>query len=543
MKKVIFIFLVFSLLTVCTYSQVSQEWVSRYNGTGNGVDDVYDMVIDISGNVYVTGRSTGSGTNFDFVTIKYNSAGAEQWTARYSAAGNNIDQGSAIAVDGNGNVYVTGYSYLSSSGYDYATIKYNSAGVEQWVSRYNGPGNNSDFGNSIVIDASGNIYVSGSSSGAGSGADVATIKYNSDGVQQWVSRYNGPGNNSDGASSIKVDAAGNVYVNGASIGSGTDFDYVTLKYNSDGVQQWASRYNGPGNSSDNSFSMAVDISGNVYITGYSFGTASNNDYATIKYNSSGAEQWVQRYNGPGNHSDWAYSLAIDAAGNVFVTGQSAGNGTNIDYATIKYNSSGAEQWVSRYNGPGNNEDAASSIVLDAEGNIYITGYSIGSGTGSDYAAIKYNSSGVQQWVQRYNGPAGGYDGANTILLDAAGNVYISGSSTGSGSGNDYATIKYSQSIGIHNISGEVPRKYKISQNYPNPFNPVTNIEFSLPNAGFVKLIVFDILGKEIETIVNQNLSPGSYRADWNAANFPGGVYFYRLETESFTETKKMILIK
>lgn len=532
-----------ALLLLSNYvsSQVNQEWVSRYDGTGNGVDDAYDLTTDVSGNVYVTGRSTGIGTGFDYLTVKYNSAGIEQWTARYFAAGNNIDQGLAIAVDGTGNVYVTGYSYLSSSGYDYATIKYNSAGVEQWVSRYNGPGNNSDFANSIVIDASGNIYVSGSSAGAGSGADVATIKYNSEGVQQWVSRYNGPAGNSDGASSIKLDAAGNVYIAGSSIGSGSDFDYVTIKYNSDGVQQWASRYNGPGNASDNALSLAVDISGNVYITGYSFGTVSNNDYATIKYNSSGAEQWVQRYNGPGNHADVANSLAIDAAGNVFVTGSSAGIGTNIDFATVKYNASGSEQWVSRYNGPGNNEDAANSIALDPMGNIYITGYSIGSGTGSDYATVKYNSSGVQQWVQRYDGPSGGADGANTILPDAAGNVYITGSSPGTNS--DFATIKYSQSIGIQNISGEVPDKFILSQNYPNPFNPVTNIIFSVPKAGFVKLIVFDILGNEIEVIVNQELSLGTYRADWNAANYSGGVYFYRLEAEGFVQTRKMILIK
>ena len=525
------------------YAQVNQEWVSRYNGTGNGVDDVLDIITDASGNVYITGRSSGSSTNFDYVTVKYNSAGAEQWIARYTSAGNNIDQGSAIAVDAAGNVYVTGYSFLSGSGYDYATVKYNSAGAEQWVIRYNGPGNNSDFANSIAIDALGNVYVSGSSSGSGTGADVATIKYNSDGVQQWVSRYGGPAGNSDGASAIKIDAAGNVYVTGGSIGSGTDFDYVTIKYNSAGAEQWVTRYNGPGNSSDNSLSMAIDVLGNVYITGYSPGNTTNNDYATIKYNSAGAEQWVQRYNGPGNHSDWANSIAVDATGNVYVTGFSAGTGSNTDYATVKYNSAGAEQWVTRYNGPGNNEDAAYSIVLDALGNSYITGYSTGSGTGSDYATVKYNSSGVEQWIQRYNGPSNGSDAANTILTDASGNIYITGSSSGSGTNSDYATVKYSQSIGIISISNEIPSEYALSQNYPNPFNPVTNIEFSIPNAGFVRLAVYDMQGREIAILAENNLKAGIYKADWNASNFSSGVYFYRLEAESKTYTRKMILIK
>ncbi len=93
------------------------------------------------------------------------------------------------------------------------------------------------------------------------------------------------------------------------------------------------------------------------------------------------------------------------------------------------------------------------------------------------------------------------------------------------------------------VSSEVPNSYSLQQNYPNPFNPVTNIEFSVPVQSFVKIVVHNVLGKEISVIVNENLKAGTYKADWNAANYSSGVYFYKLETESFTETKKMILIK
>jgi hypothetical protein len=116
----------------------------------------------------------------------------------------------------------------------------------------------------------------------------------------------------------------------------------------------------------------------------------------VKYDSSGVEQWVARYNGPGNEWDEARAIALDNSGNIYVTGQSAGSGTYEDYATVKYDSSGVEQWVARYNGPGNDEDKAYAIALDNSGNIYVTGGSMGSGTDLDYATIKYSSTGIRE---------------------------------------------------------------------------------------------------------------------------------------------------
>jgi len=101
----------------------------------------------------------------------------------------------------------------------------------------------------------------------------------------------------------------------------------------------------------------------------------------------------------------------------------------------------------------------------------------------------------------------------------------------------------SEVIGISPVSSAVPEKFHLSQNYPNPFNPVTNIEFDLPKESFVKLIVYDALGKEVAVLVNQYLGAGSYKADWNASDYPSGIYFYKLEAGEFVETKKMILIK
>ncbi len=124
---------------------------------------------------------------------------------------------------------------------------------------------------------------------------------------------------------MAVDGSGNVYVTGSSEG-----DYATIKYSPDGDTLWVRRYSGSASA------LAVDDSGNVYVTGWSYGSGTFDDYATIKYAPNGDSLWVRRYNGPGNDYDLPFALALDGDGNVYVTGESYGSGTNYDYATIKY---------------------------------------------------------------------------------------------------------------------------------------------------------------------------------------------------------------
>ena len=138
------------------------------------------------------------------------------------------------------------------------------------------------------------------------------------------------------------------------------------------------------------------------------------------------QEWVARYNGPGNSNDRATSIAVDGSGNIYVTGNSRVTGTGDDYATIKYNSSGVQQWVRIYNGSGDSTDYALSIAVDGSGNVYVTGLSTGSGTGYDYATIKYNSEGLEQWVARYNGAVAGAVAVirTLILLQVTGTVTV-----------------------------------------------------------------------------------------------------------------------
>ena len=541
MRTIFFLFIIF-FISSSALSQVALQWASVYTGPGSGDDAATSIAVDNSGNVYVTGSSTSSGAGLNYVTVKYDPSGIQVWAAIYNGPANGNDAAKSIAVDNSGNVYVTGSSAGVGTGLDYATIKYNSAGAQQWVQRYNGPINSSDIARSIAVDNSGNVYITGQSV-AGAVYDYATIKYNSAGVQQWVQRYNGPGNTFGIATSLAIDNSGNVYVTGGNGSISTGEDYATIKYNTEGVQQWLAIYNGPANTDDASNSIAVDNAGNVYVTGSSGGIGSGFDYATVKYNSAGVQQWVQRYNGTGNSVDIANSLAIDIAGNVFVTGSITGNGTGLDYATIKYNSSGVQQWVDVYGGTGNGDDAANSIAIDVAGNIYVTGSSTGSGFGFDYLTLKYNASGIRQWVQRYDGAGNSDDNAYSLTVDIAGNVYLTGGSTGNGSGIDYTTIKYSPLVGVTQISNSVPDVYKLTQNYPNPFNPSTKINFALTKTSITKLIIYDVLGREVTELVNSELGAGTYAAEWNAAGVSSGLYFYKLTSGNFAELRKMILVK
>jgi hypothetical protein len=396
----------------------------------------------------------------------------------------------------------------------------------------------------------------------------ATIKYNGAGVQQWIARYNGPINGDDKANALVVDGAGNVYVTGSSISIGSSgLAYATIKYNTAGAQQWIARYNGPANGDDQANALAVDGAGNVYVTGSSIESNGFVDYATIKYNSAGAQQGVARYNGPGKNDDQGQSLAIDATGNVYVTGSSIGIGaTGFAYATIKYDRAGVQQWVARYDGPINGDDKASALAVDGAGNVYVTGSSIGP-TGLGYATIKYSNGGVLQWVVRFNGPVTGDDNANALVVDGAGNVYVTGASTAANGYYDYATIKYPASGASIALAGEtssdyteftetddddqeevdentsLPTTFSLAQNFPNPFNPTTTIRFVLPNAGKVKVTVYNLHGEEVRTLVDGEVAAGYHDVTFDGSDLASGIYFCRLEADELVATQKMLLAK
>jgi hypothetical protein len=389
--------LVVAGLGVVQAQEPVEEWAAIYNGPDDGYEAATDIAVDDEGNVYVAGWS-GRDLGYispispnvaysDYVIIKYDSKGIEQWVRRYDFKGKDYDQlaqrynevsntkdfAVAITLDSLGNVYITGY------------------GGDRLIYRSLPDGE---------VSSSGEVTSMGAVIGNGE-RDYATIKYDSSGYQQWVRRYDGPGNSWDQATALVIDNLGNVFVTGSS---------ATVKYDTNGNQLWAIMYEG-GSVRD----IAVDSLGNVYVAG---------DSATVKYDTNGNQMWAAKYSGR-----VVESLALDDLGNVYITGNSA---------TIKYDSNGNQLWAI--------DKPAHDIAIDSLGNIYVAGIS---------TLTKYDGNGNELWAAGCDEPRKGsisHDRVCDIALDDLGNVYVSGSlefyyeadTGGLRESHDCLTIKYSQ---------------------------------------------------------------------------------------------------
>ncbi len=532
---------------------VTEEWVRRYNGPANGSDQARALAIDNDGNIYVTGRSNASVTGNDFLTIRYNPDGTEAWVSRVdikqgNAAGNDV--GNDIVTDNLGNVYVTG-----SGGGVFTTIKYNPAtGDTIWTRKFQSGPTALDEATDIAVDGNGNIYVTGTLEISANAAtrDIGTIKYNSNGDSLWVRRFDGA-NSIDIARDIAVDAAGNVYIAGRSDSSGNRTDFITIKYSTDGVKSWSGRY--AATSSDGAQGIAVDNSGNVYVTGAGRGTGGTQDYITVKYNSLGEKQWHALYdfNRQGTISDEAFDIATDGV-NVYVTGRSGAR-----YTTIKYAAAGDTLWTRHVSASsGGSLPQPSTIIVDNFDNVYVTGRGSFPGRGADYLTVKYRTDGMQQWQKEYNGPGNGFDDALDIGVDYFGNVYVTGVSAGDN--NDYATVCLLAMVSAVEESeiGAPVTSYQLEQNYPNPFssearsraagNPSTMISFALPQAGEVSLAIYNLNGQLVKRLAAGEMNAGRHGVIWDAKDDRGqqvasGVYVYVLKAGEFVAQRKLVLMK
>ena len=374
---------------------------------------------------------------------------SQDWVRKFVGLG--YDNAAGIAADNSGNVWICGNNNWGSNTADIYTVRYNSAGTQTAGFLYNSPFNNADEARGIATDPAGNVYVVGRASVNSSTSDIVIIKYNSSAIQQWVSIFNTPQNYIDDATAIAVDVSGNVYITGHIVKGPFEYDYLTVKYNTAGLLQWSATYNGTANGVDMANDIAVDAAGNVYVTGLSAGRINRlffvintgYDYLTIKYNSSGVQQWVQRYNAHGGN-DEAKSLGLDAVGNVYVTGSIYLSSGNLNCATIRYSTDGVATWVQHFAGPAGQHDGGNAIAVDGAGNAIVAGYSYNSSGRADVLTIKYNSAGAQLWFAIYDAGPGTHDLGKVMGLDQYGNVYVAAETSVPGvTGRDFLTIKYS----------------------------------------------------------------------------------------------------
>jgi hypothetical protein len=479
---VVFLFITWIGYPCVIYAQVVEEWIARHNGF-NGYGDIANAIaIDSSGYIYVTGSSWFDSLEGDCATIKYDSNGNEIWVVWYDGQpGNDFDKGLAITVDLIGNIYVTGESRDTVTGSDYFTVKYDSSGNEQWSARYNGPGDSTDIPAELAFDSFGNVYVTGRSWAHPDSFwdfDWATIKYDGfTGDTLWVRRYNGPGNFHDYAYDLVVDQEGSVYVIGRrSLLAGSE--PIIIKYDSAGSQVWLK--------SDSVYSsnIILDSSNNFYTVGTFL--QSNYDVGVFKYDKDGIE--LKRFQYDGGTDEGAGHLLFDNWGNIIVAGWS---GILIfDYLTVKFDTAGNVLWVKDWNGPADDDDILTGLAIDPTGNVAVTGRTEnGPSWLSDYATVKYDSSGNKLWEDIYDGPGNEDDEAYGVVMDASGNVYVTGfSDAGPPTGYDYTTIKYSDLTGVEENKIRIvkPEPFSIS---PNPFWNMTTIQ------GRGEFKVYDLMGR------------------------------------------------
>ncbi len=257
----------------------------------------------------------------------------------------------------------------------------------------------------------------------------------------WHSMFNGQGDFTDRYTCMVLVDDG-AFLGGSTQVEDHNQDFLLCKADLQGNVLWRKQFHGTGVGPDEVKAIGF-FNGTVVATGYGSSFGVGNDYYTFCYSDAGDSLWTNIYNDPlYSQYDEPNDLAIDNAGNIYVTGESDRDvtfNTNHDFLTIKLDPQGGLLWTARFNGTANSTDRAAAIVVDAQGNAYVTGRSFNGGD-DDYMTIKYNASGVVQWSNPVDN--GGTDRATDIGIDGNGNVYVTGRRN-NGNDDDYYTVKYS----------------------------------------------------------------------------------------------------
>ena len=380
------------------------EWSRSYDGPGTYYDKEqgWGIALDAAGNVYVTGYEYCwvLGQGYNIWLRKYDTDGNTLWTETYDSPDHGGDYGHGVAVDAAGNVYVTGSEVRDDQGANIWLRKYDTDGNVLWTETYDSPDHGNDYGYGVAVDAAGNVYVTGKEyrEDLGQNDNIWLRKYDTDGNTLWTETYNSPAHGYDYGAGVALDAAGNVYVTGGERNSdlGQRWNIWLRKYDTDGNTLWTETYDSPAHDRDDGLGVAVDSAGNVYVTGIS-----NRDdlgqYDNIwlrKYDTDGNTLWTETYDSPAHHVDKAYGVALDDMGNVYVTGQEnrsdLGQGTNLFLR--KYDPDGNTLWTMSYNGEpvGTATFVGYGVAVDALGNVCVTGYEHWSGSYDDIMVLKFS---------------------------------------------------------------------------------------------------------------------------------------------------------
>ncbi len=490
--KAAILFTLFACFTLSLKAQYSQQWVNNITNavTNTGVHSVTDH----NGNTYV-----GNGSRL----IKYNHAGVQQFINTYSGL-------SILTIHKDSNfIFVSGR--VSNSEIFIKKLSYNGTEIFHKTFSYAGYYCGTS---SIAVESSGIIYLAGFKASNGDFANGILLKLDQNGSQIWEANdYRSP------ATKVMLDNQGNAYLAGVTASPySTQHKHFICKYNSAGTRLWGIIGT---EGATSRIDMVATWYGNVFLT-------SNN--GIFRYLGDGSLYWSNTaFNGS--------TITVDNDGFIIAAGIVYNAGSSNDVCTIKLDINGNEMWRKIYSGPAMGADYPSKIAINNTNTIYVTGSSQQYGQFNDIFMLRYLHNGQLMSTHTYNNPSNLSDDATGLSLINNISAVVTGFS-----GSDVIVIKYADITGITSQS-QIPEGFSLKQNYPNPFNPNTKIEFSIAMASFVKMAVYDVTGKEVEVLVNENMNAGTFEVDFNASKLTSGVYFCKITAGAFTDVKKMILNK
>lgn len=533
MKKIYFIWALMLSLQFITsekiFSQPQLIW-ERFNIVPNGSSAPVDLEVDSTGNIYKLCSEGG------FVVLKYDKYGTLKWRVSYDHP--NLRLGTSpksMAIDKEGNVYCVG-----DNNYEIVTIKIDNNGRLDWIRAFS-PGAGFYTVGGIAIDPSGNVVVAGGSPSNFQRIIYGVIKYKPDGDTVWVkvktdvSPYTG-GN----PKNLVVSKSGNIYFSGEiNVDSAGIYQsrVYSVKLNSNGDLIWLNKYYL--RKSGYRYTLLDKSEENVYFVG---GVAEDliEDIIIQKFDVNGNNIWSRRYDTDEGYYDELRGAELDKENNVIFTAKS-GVLTPTFILTVKYDTNGNLVWERRFIANSSIENEPSDLIIDNENNSYIVGKSNFINTKIYITTLKYSSEGNLLWYI-LNGTPLRYN-IGRKLIKFSDFVYVTGQMLWTSGQINSILIKYSENP--LNIKNNIEvLNYELHQNYPNPFNPKTKISYSIKYQSLVTINVYDLTGKKIQTLVNENKNAGDFEVKFSSSNIPSGIYFYTLFINNEKiQTRKMVLVK
>ena len=516
------------------------KYVNYYNVQNYDVINV-STGVDTVGNIYTAASiydSTAANNKEKIMLVKYDALGVQQWIKYYVNTSNtgNVCYVAKLLVDKAGNCYVCGYgSHNATSSLDFMVAKYDNTGFQQWISYYDAGQNIGDYLTCAKFDAAGNILVAGNANFQGATQyDIAVVKFGISGTQFWSYNYNNAVfNDNDNVYGLATDVNNNVYITGNTyVTNGRNM--LTIKLNSNGVNQWTNIVPHTNSSSDEyGYGVTADALGNCYATG------ALSDWTTIKYNAGGAVVWTNHNTVGGLNSFTPKHILLDKFNNPIIAGDAgfsgSAGGSNLEVNKINGNN-GATIWSTSYDFGGT--DTYASVQKDTADNVFVAGFFDGP-LNKDISALVLSPSGVVVWQTSFTNTTLtiGTDRACQLVLDKNKNIIIAGSAErrGPGSSNavDVVTLKYNTlAVGIKvNTLDEAQLSI-----FPNPTKGTLNL--STPNANLIgaNILIADLVGK---TVLEQKLTELNQAI--SLTGLAKGIYILKVSNTHSTISKKLII--